>query len=100
MEFNEKHVEYTDNLIKYLMRSRPPEDAIGEEMLALYPCYAFLVNLKQHINEEMQARFQRQQAAANAAKAKAAQGNPTEPVAHGKVETKTKSKKQRLKKNK
>jgi len=92
MEFNEKHIEYTDNLLRYLMRSRPPEDSIGEEMLALYPCYVFLSQLKQHMAEDMNTRLQKQQAAAAAAKAQSPQNSPSEPVSHGKVDTQQKTK--------
>ena len=96
MDFTEKEIEYIDNLIKYLARSRPPEDAVGEEMLALYPCYVFLHNLKSHIVKDLHQKLQKQQAEVAAVKQQAP-SNPTEPVKNGKVETKPRSKKQSTK---
>lgn len=62
MDLNEKHIQHIDNLIKYLMRSRPPEDAVGEEMLAMAHGFYFLQELKKAAIQNLQNKKAQEQA--------------------------------------
>jgi hypothetical protein len=66
MDFNEKHIQHIDNLLKYIMRSHPPSDAVGEEMLALAHGYYFLQELKKVAIHTMQQKKAQEQALSSA----------------------------------
>jgi hypothetical protein len=65
MDFNEKHLNTIDNLLKFLPRCRPPEDATLEESFVFAQSYYFLYDLKKFMTEELAKK--KQQAAATQA---------------------------------
>jgi hypothetical protein len=89
MELNEKHLQHIDNLIKYIMRSRPPKDSVGEEMLALAHSFYFLQELKKVATQTMQQKKMQDQALASIAQQPQ---SPTENVSTGLI-PKSKNKK-------
>lgn len=73
MEFNEKHLNTIDNLLKFLPRCRPPADSSLEESFVFAQSYYFLFDLKKAIVEDINRK--KQQATALQSMAQATQVN-------------------------
>jgi hypothetical protein len=71
MDFNEKHLNTIDNLLKFLPRCRPPEDSTLEESFVFAQSFYFLFDLKKAMIEDINRK--KQQAAALQSMAQATQ---------------------------